>query len=559
MGHPARISAFLVLGVALLLLEPAGASSGRADRCLVVAGTDDAPFVRNFNPFGAPADFTSGGIYEPLVVVTSAGSGHQYNWLASRFDWSADLKTLTLTVRPGVYWTDGKPLTNKDVAYTLTAGRQNRLMDQIDLTRAGNEVVSVRTVGDSQVAIRLRRVNTMFISSVLANNVRVVPEHVFAHVKNVGKWLNPDPVGTGPFAVVERFGNQSYVLGRNPHYWRAHAPSFACIERVLGSSTEAAVLQMVRDHIDLSSLFVPNVQKTLISHDPAHLHYYYPARSPGIGLFFDDTVYPFSIVALRKAISVAINRNDISAFAEYHYAPTVDALGINHVWPGWISKAAAAEAARLATYDPPRARRMLLAAGFRYQRGALVDPRGNPVVINAAVVAGWVDWYTSWRLIARNLEQIGIKVNLDAVPDFGAWWTDARSTKKATFLWNDGGDTQSPYDYFKAHLDVSSFIPSGRDADRTGNWEHFQSAEATRLLAKFRETADPVAQHRIAGQIEQLWLRTLPFVPLFASPIWSVYSTRNFVGFPNARSPYVSPDFTDVDYVVALTRIRPRP
>ena len=49
---------------------------------------------------------------------------------------------------------------------------------------------------------------------------------------------------------------------------------------------------------------------------------------------------------------------------------------------------------------------------------------------------------TSWRLIASNLEQIGIKVNLDAVPDFGAWWIDARSTKKATFLWNDGGDTQ---------------------------------------------------------------------------------------------------------------------
>jgi peptide/nickel transport system substrate-binding protein len=126
-------------------------------------------------------------------------------------------------------------------------------------------------------------------------------------------------------------------------------------------------------------------------------------------------------------------------------------------------------------------------------------------------------------------------------------------------MWNNAGDTQSPYDYFKEHLDASSFIPSGRNADRTGNWEHFQSAEATRLLAKFRETADPVVQHRIAGQIEQVWLRTLPFVPLFAKPTWSAYSTRYFVGFPSVRNDYVNPDFTDVDYVVALTRIRPRP
>jgi peptide/nickel transport system substrate-binding protein len=558
-GYPARISVLLALGLALVLLGPAEVSADRAHRCLVASGTGDLPFVRNFNPFGAPLDFTSGGIYEPLVVVTAAGGGHRYNWLVSRFSWSADRKTLTLTVRPGVHWTDGEPLTSEDIAYTLTAGRQDKQMDQIGLTRAGNEVVSVRAISEDQVAVRLRRIDSMFISSVLANNVRVVPEHVFAHVKNVGGWLNPHPVGTGPFAVVERFGDQSYVLGRNPHYWRTHAPSFACIERVIGSSTESAVLQMVRGEVDLTQAMVPNVRKALVSHDPAHLHYFYPARSPGIGLFLDDSVYPFSVVALRKAISLAIDRKELSAFAEYHYAPTVDALGINRVWPNWISKAAAAEAARLSTYKPQRARQLLLAAGFRYHSGTLVDPRGRPVVINAKVVASWVDWYTDWRLIASNLGQIGIKVNLDAVPDLGAWLSDALSTKTATLLWNTAGDTQSPYDYFKEHLDASSFIPSGRNADSTGNWEHFQSAPATQLLAKFRETTDPATQHRIAGQLEQIWLRTLPFVPLFAAPTWSTYSTRYFVGFPSARNDYVQPDFTDSDYVVALTRIRPRP
>ena len=447
--------------------------------------------------------------------------------------------------------------TSADIVYTLTAGRQDKLMDQIGLTRPGNDVVSVRAVGRDKVAIHLRDVDTMFVSSVLANNVHVVPEHVFAHVKHVGGWQNPHPVGTGPFAVVERFGDQSYVLGRNPHYWQRGIPRFACIERVFASSRESAVMAMVRGDVDLTNDFIPNVQKALVARDPAHFHYFYPAKSPGVGLFMDDTVYPFSVVALRKAISLAINRNQLSAFAEYHYAPTVDALGINRAWPSWISKAAAAESTELATYNPQKARQMLLAARFSYRGATLVDPKGNPVVMNAIVIAAWVDWYASWRLIAVDLGRIGIKVNLDAVPSFGAWLPDALSTKKATLLWSTVGDTESPYEYFKEHLDASSFIPSGHDADSTGNWAHFQSAEATRLLAKFRKTADPAAQHRIAGQLEQIWLRTLPFVPLFAGPSWSTYSTKYFVGFPTARDEYMQPLFSTSDYVLALTRIRP--
>src|SRR5262249_28484812 len=161
-------------------------------------------------PFSQPLDLTTGAIYEPLVIVTSAGGGHQYDWLASGFSWSRDRKTLTVAVRKGVRWSDGAPLTSKDVVYTLTAGRRpDKVMDQIGLTRPGNEVVSVRAVGSHTVAIRLNQVDTLFVQSVLANDVLVVPEHVFARVKHVGNWANERPVATGPFTRVESFGTQS--------------------------------------------------------------------------------------------------------------------------------------------------------------------------------------------------------------------------------------------------------------------------------------------------------------------------------------------------------------
>jgi peptide/nickel transport system substrate-binding protein len=395
---------------------------------------------------------------------------------------------------------------------------------------------------------------------VLANDVRVVPEHVFAHVHHVARWLNPHPVGTGPFAVVGRFGSQAYVLERNPHYWRRGLPRFPCIERVASATVESATYQAVNGDIDLTNDYVPHVERVYVAHDPAHFHYFYPANtSPGIGLFFDDTAYPFSIVALRKAISLAVDRRRLALLGENGYTPTVDALGINRVWPQWMSEDVAADARALATYDPGAARRMLLAAGFTYDGTTLLDPKGDPVVIDAIVIAGWVDWYTDWHLIAADLGRIGIKVNIDPRLNFDAWFRDASATRKATLLWQTAGDTESPYDYFKEHLDASSFVPSGHEAGRTGNWEHFQNAEATRLLARFRATDDLAVQHRIAGRLERLFLDNLPFVPLFAAPDWSTYSTRHFVGFPSARDSYVQPDFGLADYVVALTRIRPRP
>ena len=556
MRRPLRIGGICLAAAILCAVGGPAPATAAAHRCLVVTGSDDLPFGRNFNPFSDSLDFTDGGIYEPLVVVTSADAGHQYDWLASKFTWSRDRKTLTLTVRHGVRWSDGVPLTAADVVYSLTAGRTAKVMDQIGLTRPGNEVVSVRAVGDDTVAIRLDQVDSQFVQTVLADVV-VVPEHVFAHVKHVGGWSNPNPVGTGPFDVVRRFGTQSYTLGRNPHYWRPGLPRFACIQRIVSSSTESALFEMLSGGVDLTNNLFPNAQKAYVAHDPAHFHYFYPANAPGVGLFLDDTVYPFSIVALRKAISLAIDRPKLT-LSEYRYAPVVDALGIDHVWPRWIGKRVAAEAHALATYDPDAARRLLLDAGFTYSASTLLDPRGDPVTIDATVIAGWTDWYADWGLIADDLRQIGIAVTIDAVPDIGAWIHDAEAARKATLLWNTAVDTESPYPYFKEHLDPASFVPSGKSAELTGNWEHFADPAASPLLARFRGTDDPAVQRRIAVRLEQIFLDDLPFVPLFAAPTWSTYSTRYFVGFPSAHDDYVQPDFTDAEYVVAWTRIRPR-
>jgi peptide/nickel transport system substrate-binding protein len=200
---------------------------------------------------------------------------------------------------------------------------------------------------------------------------------------------------------------------------------------------------------------------------------------------------------------------------------------------------------------------VLEAAGFTYAGKTLLDPRGKPVTLDASVIAGWTDWVTAWQVVAKNLAQIGIQVRVDRVVDWGAWQPGAFATKTATFLWNNFGNGPTPYDYFEQHLDRASFVPSGKDAEVSGNWEHFWSPEGTRLLQAFRSTSDVKLQHRLAVKLERLWLRTLPYVPLFIGPVWSTYNTRYFTGFPSPRDYYIQPSTFSSDYVVALVRIRP--
>ena len=103
---------------------------------------------------------------------------------------------------------------------------------------------------------------------------------------------------------------------------------------------------------------------------------------------FDDTQYPYSLVPFRQAVSMAINRSDVSKLGEYGYAPPTDAIGLNGIFPSWVTDPAVkAEAKRLATYNPDAAKKLLTENGFTYKGSKLIDPKGNPVAFEIHVIS----------------------------------------------------------------------------------------------------------------------------------------------------------------------------
>jgi len=561
------VAAIALLATSSVTGAPGVTYSAQAGhKCLVMTGSGDPAFTKNFNPYaggGLPSNSTAqGAFYEPLIAV-SAGGVQTKPWLARSWKWSNGNKTLNLALARNAKWSDGKPLTSADVVYSLLAGRQDKTMDRIGITGAGNNIASIRPKGKYGVAITLKSADSQFIGATL-NRAFVVPKHIWSQVADPATFTNPNPVGSGPFNRIGRFTTQDYVLNKNPNYWQAGLPKIACLEYVQASSNDAALALIQSGQVDWTHNFVPNVEQAYEAKDPKHYHSFYSNRDYPISLVFDDTQYPYSLFAFRKAVSQAIDRRTVWKLGEYGYETPADAIGLSGpiagsgLFPDWVTDPAVKKlAAQMATYNPTAAKKTLTDAGFTYKGDSLLDPKGNPVQLNIHVISGWSDWVASNQIITKNLRDIGIDSQVKLEASWGDWFPNAFSTKNPTLLWQVAS-RGSPYGYFYANLHPNAFIPSGQDGTPTGNWEHFASPKALPLLNQWKATLVTAKQKQLATQLQKLWLQTLPVVPVMIGARWSTYSTKYFHCFPTQNNFYADPIFTtNPDNILLFTTICP--
>lgn len=554
----------VLLGLAALVaaLIPSQRTSAHtvaasAHPCAVTTASGDNAFVRNFNPFGAYRDFTLGGVYEPLYVMTIAGGGHSYPWLATNYQWTDGNKTLLITVRQGVQWSDGQPFTANDVLFTFTAGKINAAMDQIGLLGASSNIASVNLAGMDQVAVHFKKVDTTDLVNILSY-VKIIPQHIWATVKNPTTWTNPNPVGTGPFTQVQSFSAQDYILTKNPYYWQPGKPMIPCVERVGASGNDAASLMLIHGDVDWTGNFIANAQKVYVSRDPAHFHYYYANYATAIGIFYNNNTatYPWSIVDFRKALSMAINRQQVYQIGEYGYEPPSDATGIAHAYPTWVNHSLDAQATALTTYNPSAAKALLAKSGFTWVNGQLYDPKGKKVSIALNVISGWTDWVTSMQVIEQDLKAIGVDASVALSADYNSWSAEADKGLVPHLHWTNTGPT--PYNFFYGLMAKGAYLPAGQAASNTGNWDHWYSPAATALLQQFRSTSDVATQHAIVDKLQQIELQNFPFIPIMISANWYTYSTKYFTGWPTQKDFYgFGAVYVYPDNVVELTRIKP--
>lgn len=519
-------------------------TTSAANAKLVIGVDNGSPtFVDNFSPYTPSQRQGTGYIYEPLFIINSL-NGKAIPWLATGYHWN-NSSTLTMTIRSGVKWNDGKPFSAQDVAFTFNYMKQHPALDWQGLWK---KLRSVMAKGN-QVVFRLKTPDGQLFDQI-ASTV-IVPEHIWSKIPHPTKAVVTHPVGTGPY-TVQHFTPYQYTLTKNPSYWQASKVHVKTLEFPVMGSSQTASLKLASGQWDWGTVFMPNVHQTYVSKDPQYNRYWFP---PGgtIALSLNLSKSPYNNVNFRKAVAYAINRQQIATQAEYGYVQVANQTALLPGQKKWLNPALPHHA--MYSYNMKAAQSLLSKAGFRHNaKGQLVDSSGKPVSFTLEVPSGWSDWIATSQVIQSNLKHLGISVQV-ITPQYGAYSASLSNGQYQGALVAVGG-TPNPYDSYAPLLGGSYYKPVGQNA--TGNQERFQSATANRVLRQWRTATSAKTNLHDAYQMEKIMYQQVPVIPLFYGATWSEYSTKYFTGWPSAKNPYASPAPYGQSPLLVMTHLRPR-
>jgi peptide/nickel transport system substrate-binding protein len=516
--------------------QPAPAAASTAvtavkTTALTAIQEQQASWIRNFNPLIAPgtARFpTRAGVYEPLMIFNVL-KGEFVPWLAAKHEWSADNKKLTLSLRPGVKWSDGQPFTAKDVVFTFETLKKHKALD---FAVVWGFLEGVQAKDDLTVEFSLSRPYVPGLVYIV--HQPIVPEHKWKDVQDPVTYTNETPVATGPFTEVKVFQNQIFELGRNPHYWQKGKPAVESLRFPAYPGNDQANLALLSGELDWAGSFVPDVERVFVSKDKENHHYWFPLVGNTTTLYVNTTKKPFDDARVRKAISMAIDREQIVKVAMYGYTRPADATALSDAHNGWRNPKAL-ESGDWTKFDQAKANALLDEAGYKRGEGGMrVAPDKTPLRFDVNVVTGWSDWVRAAQLIAQNLKQVGIDATMKTY-DFSPWF---ERLQKGEFDLSMGWTSEepTPYHFYRDLMGSETIRPVGEISAR--NWGRFASKEADVLLRAFEVTSDEAEQKRLAGEMQVLFVQNAPAIPLFPGPSWGEYNTRRFTNFPNKDNPY---------------------
>jgi peptide/nickel transport system substrate-binding protein len=548
---------YVAAAAAALALGASGCARERKPlppRVLVVSQEQQASWVRNFNPLTTATSArwpTLAGVYEPLFVFNSV-QGVMVPWLGTSRTWGSDGMRLEIATRPGVKWSDGRPFSAHDVAFTF------RLLERFPaLDRRGlwGFLSGVTALDSQRVEFRFRRRFSPGADDIAAQTI--VPEHVWSSVKDPVGFANEHPVATGPFTEVRVFRNQVYELGRNPHYWQPGVPKVEALRFPAFPGNDRANLALVFDEVDWAGNFVPAIDRVFVARAPGRHGYWFPLTGSTIFLYANTTRVPFADPRVRKALSMGVDRELLVEVALYRYSRPADATGLSDAYSTWRDSSAVA-AGTWMRHDPASANALLDQAGFSKDgRGRRRLPDGRPARFDILVVSGWSDWVRAAQVIARGLEDLGIEATVRTL-DFSAWFQRVQEGSFDLSLgWSFEGPT--PYTFYQWLMASATVQPPGTAS--MGNWHRYGSLGADSVLAAFERTTDPAAQRELCRTLQRVFVNEAPAIPLYPNPSWAEYNSGRFAGFPSRDDPYAdaSPNkFDRGECLLVLTRLEPR-
>jgi peptide/nickel transport system substrate-binding protein len=514
-------------------------------------GMPNGPQTENHNPFIQSSSGASLGyrwmIYEPLVMMNNVRPAEPGKpWLATKWDWSADYKTVTLTIRDNATWSDGQKMTADDVAFTLNLVKSNEALNiyaipYSSITASGNQVTVA--FGKPQFVNQIK----------ILGQTPIVPKHIWSAITNPATDLIKNPVGSGPY-TLKSFTPQTTTLSvRTSGYWQ-DLPKVKELRYTSYNDNNAQTTALANGESEWSFVFIPNYKTVYVAKNPDH-NKVWPAPVLGIhGLFVNTKRKPFDNPALRRAMSMVINRSDIfnQAEAGWFHPEVTSVTGIPT--PAGESFIAPDYKGKTHKVDVDGAKKLLTDAGFTFAGNTLKDPTGKPVTLTLTDPAPWSDYITSLEIVKDNLSTIGIAATVDK-PTQEAWQKSVEEGNfGASFHWTNGGAT--PYDIYQTIMDGALLKPIGTPSPQ-GNFGRFDSPEATRALNDYANATDDASRTAAMANLQKIFVEQMPMIPVGADNAGGAYVNKNWVGWPDDQTPYGPAQPTQPNSLDVVLHLKP--
>jgi peptide/nickel transport system substrate-binding protein len=521
----------------------AGASGHATGKTLVIESTPLAPFTDDFNPFSNTDTGYEvqavGLVNEPLYVYdTMKPTEAPIPVLASaQPTWSNGGRTLTVPVRAGVKWNDGKPFTASDVAFTFNMIKKNP-----KLYTAGAPIVSSATAS-SPTSVTLTFPQPEYSNLFSIGQTFIVPSHVWQSVSDPATYADAKPVGTGPF-MLDRFSPQGFTMKQNPTFRDRSQLKVPEVSFPSYNSNFNLTQPVSTGAIDWAGNNLPNIKADVLAKSPDNHTYLssspYFADNNVVALVFNVTKKPLNDPAVRQAISLGIDRQQLSVQGETSYEPPASSAGglLLPIDNNYLSPSLANDLPK--TGDPAKVSSVLKADGWTMTGGKWTKA-GQHISFSISDPVPYGDYYTDSQLIAHQLNAQGFDVTVDGIANPTTWATDyANGTFDTAIHWSNQGP--NPYFYYDGYLDSSLAAPVGQPA--AGDNGRFSSAATQAALQQFAGTTSPSVQAQAITKLQTIMATQVPVAPLLYGGAWSETSTRDYTNWPTPSNPYMTPEPT---------------
>ncbi|WP_326537833.1 ABC transporter substrate-binding protein [Pseudorhodoferax sp.] len=509
-SHPSRAlraAALLALGLAAATALPAQAQAVGAGQTLRIQINSD---IRSTDPGGNRDDNTDNVLLhvgEGLVALREDTSVSPM--LASKVDTSADGLAYTFTLREGVKFHNGAPLTAEDVVWSwqryLKPTSGWRCLSEFD-GKGMTRVLSVEAPNPKTVVFKLERASALFLTMMARPDCGGAAVLHRSSVGPDGQWK--EPVGTGPYRLKEWKRGQYVELTRFDGYAARNEPRDGLAG---GKKAEIENLRFVviPDSAAAKAALYSNGIDAFISPSPADV-----VEMRGRSDVLLDTTPVMTMVALllqtsdpllkdvriRRALALALDTGELAKSVTEGLSPVN-----NSVVPSTSPYYGAAQRGGFKR-DLTAAKKLLAEAGYRGQPIRMVANKRYEALYSAAV------------LVQAMASEAGINVELEVMD----WATQLDRYNK--------GQYQSMAFVYSARIDPAlnyEMVSGDKAAQPRKVWD---SPYAQSRLAEAMVSRDKARRQVLFDELHQQMLQDVPMVVLFNASDTTAMR-KNVVGF----------------------------